>query len=146
MSQKKSAMKHYLSPPKKESVIETISSCLYSRYEEITVAYLFGSFITEESFSDIDVGIITKVKPDRPLNFELDLENKLEMITKYQMDVRIINQAPLSFCQNVIRHGRVIVEKDPNLRADFEGKILKQYFDFSRFRRRYLDEVINAPV
>lgn len=139
-------MKHYLKPSQKERIIETISSYLRSQYEEIVVAYLFGSFITAESFTDIDVGIVTKVALDMPLNFELDLENKLERIAKYQTDVRIINQAPLAFCQNVIRYGKVIVDRDPNRRADFEGKILKQYFDFFPFRRRYLDEVVDAPI
>lgn len=47
---------------------------------------------------------------------------------------------------NVIRSGRPIVDKDPNLRADFETRILKHYFDFSPFQRRYLREVLNAPV
>ena len=30
--------------------------------------------------------------------------------------------------------------------ADFESYVLKKYFDFARFRRRYLSEVINAPI
>lgn len=65
---------------------------------------------------------------------------------KYPMDIRIINRAPLSFCQSVIRNGRIVVDRDPNMRADFEGLILKQYFDFAPFHRRYLCEVKNAPV
>jgi len=80
------------------------------------------------------------------LNFELDLENKLEKIVKYSVDVRVLNRAPLSFSQNVIRQRKVILDKDPNLRADFEGQILKQYFDVAYFQRQYLQEVANAPV
>jgi hypothetical protein len=38
------------------------------------------------------------------------------------------------------------LDKDPNLRADFEGQILKQYFDVAYFQRQYLQEVANAPV
>jgi len=26
------------------------------------------------------------------------------------------------------------------------GRILKEYFDFAPFRRRYLEEVTNAPI
>ena len=139
-------IKHNLDAYQKERVIEMISSYLNSKHEEIVVAYLFGSFITEESFSDIDIGIIADKDLDRPLGFEFYLENKIEMIARYRTDVRLLNGAPLSFCQNVIRHGKVIVDRDPNRRADFEGKILKQYFDFAPFRRQYLNEVINAPV
>lgn len=140
------AIKHNLKTFQKERVIEVISSYLNSEHEEVVVAYLFGSFITAEFFSDIDIGIIADKDLDRPLDFEFYLENKIERIAKYRADIRLLNKAPLSFCQNVVRYGRVIVDRDPNLRADFEGKILKQYFDFSPFRRRYLNEVLNAPV
>jgi hypothetical protein len=80
------------------------------------------------------------------LNFELLLESDIGKIAQYRTDVRLPNRAPLSFGQNVIRHGRVMFERHPNLRANFEGRILKEYFNFSRFRRRYLHEVTNAPV
>jgi len=80
------------------------------------------------------------------LSFELETEGKLQSIIKCPVDVRILKQAPISFSQNVIRTGRIIIDKDPNLRADFETRILKQYFDFSPFQRRYLREVTNAPV
>ena len=139
-------IKHNLDTYQKERIIELISSYLKSEHEEIVVAYLFGSFIAEESFSDIDIGIIADKDLDRPLDFEFYLENKIEMLAGYRTDVRLLNRAPLSFCQNVIRHGRVIIDRDPNIRADFEGNILKQYFDFAPFRRQYLNEVINAPV
>lgn len=127
-------------------IIEAISSYLDFECEDIVVAYLFGSFVTEKSFSDIDVGVLNRMDVARPLESELELENELEKIAKFQVDVRILNSAPLSFCQNVIRYGRVILDRDPTLRSDFEGKILKEYFDFSRFRRQYLAEVRNAPV
>lgn len=139
-------MKKNLEKSKKAEIIKKISSYLHQKYEEIIICYLFGSFMTEESFADIDVAVVTKKVPDNTLLFELELENRLEKIAIYPADVRIINQAPLSFCQNVIRNGKAIVDRDPNFRADFESSILKQYFDFLPFRKRYLQEVTNAPV
>lgn len=138
--------KHHLEPAEKERILERISSHLNSEHKEIVIAYLFGSFVTEEYFGDIDIGIITKEDLPQSLMFELELENRVEQIAGHRVDVRILNRAPLSFCQSVIRYGRVIVEHDPNLRADFESIVLKQYFDFSLFRRQYLNEVINAPI
>ena len=139
-------VKHNLRSSQKEAIVKKIYSYLHTECKDIIVAYLFGSFIKEGSFSDIDLGIITSMEPERPLNYELDLESRLERVIKYPMDIRIINRAPLSFSQSVIRNGRIIVDRNPNLRADFEGQILKQYFDFAPFRRRYLSEVIYAPV
>ena len=138
--------KHSLKLSQKEAVVNKISSYLHGECGEITAAYLFGSFVTEDSFSDIDLGVITNVEPESPLNYELNLESKLERVIKYPIDIRIINRAPLSFSQSVIRNGRIVVDRDPNMRADFEGLILKQYFDFAPFHRGYLQEVINAPV
>lgn len=139
-------MKKKLEKSKKAEIINQINSYLHLKYKEIIICYLFGSFITEESFADIDVAVVTKKVPDNTLLFELELENRLEKIAMYPADVRIINQAPLSFCQNVIRHGKAIVDRDPNFRADFESRILTQYFDFLPYRKRYLQEVSNAPV
>ena len=139
-------MKHTLPNKQKEKLIVQIFSYLTQHYEEVVAAYLFGSFVKSESFSDIDTGLIMRSEPDQPLNFELTLENQLEKIVKYPVDVRILNKAPLAFSQNVFRTGRVILDRDPNFRADLQGKILKEYFDFASFRRRYLQEVTNAPI
>ena len=138
-------MKYYLSVEQKTLISKKISSYLNDQYQDIVFAYLFGSFVTEERFNDIDVAVFTKNSEVKILEFELDLENELEKVVRVQIDVRVINGAPLAFSQNVIRSGKVIVDREPNLRADFEGRILKQYFDFSPFRRRYLAEVENAP-
>jgi len=139
-------MKHSLKKSEKEKIIQEISSYLFQGHDEILTVYIFGSFISAQSFSDIDIGIIAAMDLSKPLELELELENRLEKAIKFPVDVRILNQAPISFAQNVFRAGRVIIDKNPNMRADFEGRILKQYFDFSPFQQRYLQEVINAPV
>jgi predicted nucleotidyltransferase len=138
-------LKHSLTHSQKQRIIERISTYLAAYKKDVYTAYLFGSFIKDDSFSDIDLGILNRIVLEKPLNFEIGLENQLEDIIIYPVDVRILNNAPISFCQDVIRHGSVILDRDPNARADFEGKVLKQYFDFSCFRRLYLAEVINAP-
>ena len=134
-----------ISKRQKDKLLKRISAHLFKQ-ENIISGYVFGSFVDRDSFSDIDIGVLTRDVIERPLNAEIDIENQLEKIIEYRIDVRVLNRAPISFSQNVIRSGVVIVDKDPNLRADFEGIVLKKYFDFSRFRARYLSEVINAPV
>lgn len=138
--------KHRIKDYQRERVVNKISSYLVERHKEIIAVYLFGSFNAAEAFSDIDLAILADSPLDDPLFIEIDLETELEKIVKYRVDVRILNKAPLSFCREVIRSGIVIVDRKPNLRADFQGKILKQYSDFTTFRRRYLYEVVNAPI
>ena len=142
MITKKNRIKNY----QRQQVVNKISSYLMERHEEIMAVYLFGSFNAAEAFSDIDLAILADSPLDDPLFFEINLETELEKIIKYPVDVRILNKAPLSFCREVIRSGKVIVDRRPNLRADFQGKILNQYSDFRPFRRRYLHEVVNAPI
>ena len=139
-------MRHQLKNLEKENISKKISSYLKRSCGEIAFAYLFGSFVTGRDFSDIDLGIVTKSGLENPLEYELSLESKLENLVKYHVDARVLNSAPLSFCYNVIRDRKVIVDRDRNLRADFEGRIVKEYSDFAPFRRRYLEEVRNAPV
>ena len=138
--------KYTITKSRKDRIAESISSHLREAMESITTAYLFGSFVTDDAFSDIDLGVIIKTDLANLMLFEFELENRLEKICSHPVDVRVLNRAPLSFCQNVIRFGKVILDRDPNLRADFEGNIRKQYFDFSRFRKQYLREAVNAPI
>ncbi len=138
-------MKHKLAPSKKEVLINKLSSHL-SGYKQISSAYIFGSFIQPDVFSDIDIGILANGKIEPALDFELKLEIELEDLIRYPVDVRILNNAPLSFSHNVIRHGMIIIDRDQNFRADFTGYILKQYFDFAPYRKRYLMEVMHAPI
>jgi len=135
-----------LDASERDRLSEKIRAFLGGQGDQIVAAYLFGSFNTTEPFSDIDVAVLVGGGLDSPLDFEIDLETTLEKLVGHTIDVRVLNKAPLSFCQEVIRSGKVILDKDPNLRADFQGRILKQYFDFAPFRKRYLDEVANAPV
>ena len=130
----------------KDSVIQKIYKFFEKRDAGIVVVYLFGSFNSSDRFSDIDLAILLRRDLEYPLNFEIDLEMELEKEVRYPVDVRVLNSAPLSFCERVIRGGRVIVDNDSNMRADYQGKILKQYFDFSPFRRRYLSEVVHARI
>jgi hypothetical protein len=137
--------KYSITKKKKNEIINIISSCL-QQYREIFAAYIFGSFISDKSFADIDLGILIQRQPDNLLEYEIGLEIKLDRLVKLEIDVRVLNNAPLSFVQNVLRHGQLIIDINPNRRADFENSVLKKYFDFSRFRRRYLEDVIDAPV
>lgn len=138
--------KHTVAAYKKRAVEETIRAFFLNECAEITTAYLFGSFVTGEPFSDVDLAFLTGKSPERSSSFELSLETRIESLIKLPVDVRLIDKAPITFSQNVIRTGKVILDRDPNFRAAFESIVLRQYFDFSFYRKRYLEEVLNAPV
>lgn len=139
-------MKRKLAIIDRKALIEKIVSTLKDK-EYTLFAYIFGSFTTGDDFNDIDIGIfIAEEKVDSPLSMELELERELEDVLHVPVDVRILNNAPLSFVYNVLKNGVVIVDVDALLRADFEGMVYKKYFDFRHLRNEYLREILHAAV
>ena len=139
-------MKYLIDRQKKAEISQMTAMVLKRHCKKMVAVYLFGSFVTDEPFSDIDIGILLRESNRNTLNAELDLESRIEKVIKYHVDVRILNTAPLSFVRNVIKNGRLIVDVDPSFRSDYESLTAKKYFDFSRFRKRYLEDVCNAPI
>ena len=128
----------------KDRLIERVSGLLEEK-EYILFAYLFGSFVTSESFQDIDIAVYVR-DGARSVALELDIERDIENALRMQVDVRIINNAPLSFIYNVLKNKILAVDRDKAFRADFEGLIYKEYFDYLHLRKEYLREILNAPV
>ncbi|MFO7979540.1 MAG: nucleotidyltransferase domain-containing protein [Candidatus Aminicenantes bacterium] len=138
--------KHNISKKRKEEIVKEISSQL-NKGKNIIFSYIFGSFVTDDKFSDIDIGVFcTENISKEPLDFEFELEEKIKSFAKLPVDVRVINHAPLSFVYRVIKEGILIADKDIGKRTDFEGMIFKKYMDFAIYRKRYLKEVMNAPI
>lgn len=130
----------------KGEIVRKISDILQKK-EGVLFAYIFGSFISGESFRDVDVGVFiaggfTKLS----LQMELALENELQDALHIPIDVRILNTAPISFAYNIVKSGMVVVDNDKFVRADFEGLLYNRYFDLQHLLREYLREITNAPV
>ncbi|MEA3361102.1 MAG: nucleotidyltransferase domain-containing protein [Thermodesulfobacteriota bacterium] len=115
--------------------------------DSVLFAYIFGSFARGEAFSDIDIGIYMKdVIEEATMDIEFEMEDKVEKIIGYPVDVRVLNMAPVSFVFQVIRDGMLIRDDDPDDRSDFEGLIFKKVNDFAVFRNEYLREIADAPI
>ncbi len=138
--------RHHLPTDHRDRIVDLLSAHVLKNHPEIAAAYIFGSFATAGPFADIDVALLLGDLPTDPLGYEFALESDFERIAGFPVDVRILNPAPLSFQYQVIRRGRIIADRDPTFRADFMSLALKKYFDFAPFRRRYLQEVSNAPI
>jgi predicted nucleotidyltransferase len=138
--------KRRLSPKEKEILTERISDILKAK-DYIVFAYIFGSFASEDGFKDVDIAVFTSgVESESPLKLELTLEGEIEHAIHIPADIRIINDAPVSFIYNVLKGGIVIVDNNKSLRSDFEGLVYKKYFDFQHLRNEYLREIKNAPL
>jgi predicted nucleotidyltransferase len=138
--------KYTLSRSAKDRISKQLAAYICKEFKDVVTVYLFGSFVKEGQFSDIDLGLLFNENVAEALNIELTLETQLEKQFGHTFDVRVLNDAPNSFAYNVVRMGQIIIDLDTNFRAGFEGKVLKKYFDFDYFRRRYLKEVGYAEI
>lgn len=100
---------------------------------DVIAAYLFGSLAEGRatSHSDVDTAILFTDASD-PLAIgdrQLQLMGELERFTDREMDVVILNTAPSILQNQVLRHGRLIYERDRLARVDFEVRAGKIYMD-----------------
>ena len=121
-----------------------------SNESRVMFAYIYGSTLSSDKPQDIDIAVylfpVDFEKLSRngevSLSFAIPLEMNLEKQAKRKIDVQILNRAPLSFRYRVITDGRLIVDKDSNIRCDFEYLSRVEYYDFSPRRKEYLQEVM----
>jgi predicted nucleotidyltransferase len=106
---------------------------------DIVFAYLHGSFLTEESFRDIDVGILSGVAKN--LSFESDLSFDLSTALGYEMDVRVINDAPVAFQMAALRDGRLLLSRNNDARTDFIENVGRRYREYAHFRNVFMEAV-----
>lgn len=102
-------------------------------------AYLFGSTAegTGRPWSDIDVALLLAGDPDpeTAMQTRLQVAAGLEALSGRSVDVIVLNQAPPLLRFQVIQRGRVLVDRDPEIRYLFQARTMSEYYD----ARRYLD-------
>ncbi len=135
-----------ISGPEKIKVINVLKESLIK--EPLLFAYIFGSFVADEPFNDIDIAVFVDVRnlsQKSLLEYEIELEQKVsESFKGYKLDIRVLNNAPVSFKYQVIKTGLLIFVKDEDSMVDFETLTYSMYFDLVPLRQAYLKEVLNA--
>ena len=98
-----------LSSSDKRKVIEKLKKAL-EKHEEILLAVIYGSFLKDVPFRDVDVAVYVKQKVD-PLNYKFELDDELSEALKYPVDTKILNEAPAWFTLKVLEEGEILVER-----------------------------------
>jgi len=111
---------------------------------DVVFAYLHGSFLTEDGFHDIDVGIQLATPSDRRLTRSLDLATRLTRETGFPVDVRLLDGASLAFRFHVLRTGRLLLTRDDELLADCMERTMREYLDIAPLLRRATVEAFGA--
>lgn len=129
----------------KNRILECIRFIL-SGFEEIDLAYVYGSFLKRDDFRDINIAVHLSKELSPYLRFKLSskvaigLEKGIQ--PRVDFDLRVLNCAPAYFQYEVIRQGIIALERDQDMRVDFEAHLISEYLDlkymYDRFDQDFL--------
>jgi predicted nucleotidyltransferase len=106
----------------------------YLRSEkDILFAYLFGSLVDRNvgPLSDVDIAVYLAEKVSFAEEKLEILGNLGNMLRTDEIDLVVLNKAPLTLRMKILEKKKIIVDKEPFLRHRYESLTMRQYFDFS---------------
>jgi len=122
-------------------------SDVFRSYSNVVAAYVFGSRargdFREDSDWDIGVLLLQGFDPRDFLEFLEDLRGALGVDFE-KLNLAVLNDVDIDFAFQVLSEGKLIYEKDPDLRSDLEVSIIKRYIDAKpllELRRKRLEEL-----
>ena len=114
-------------------------------HPKVLFSYFFGSLAkgTLSPLSDVDIAIFLK-KGNNLADRKLEILGKLiDILETDEIDLVVLNTTDLPLIMGVLNNKKLIVDKDPFARHQFESLMMRKYFDFSviesaQLKRRYL--------
>jgi len=97
--------------------------------ENIIFAYLFGGLARGElrPLADVDIAVYVKDTGNLP-EYKLKLFDELtEILGTNEMDLIILNTAPVILSGKILQNKQTLVDKNPPLRHAYESLTLRKY-------------------
>jgi predicted nucleotidyltransferase len=127
----------------RDRLIQQLSDLLRNR-PEILFALVHGSFLAGGLFRDVDLALYLEpgaIQREAFRDYELEHGVRWSADLGLPVDVRLLNDAPVSFRYHALR-GVVLFVQDEELLDEFRARTWDEYCDFAPFARRYLQEVM----
>lgn len=107
----------------------------FNKHEEILFAILFGSIAKgiSNNMSDVDIAVMVDPNFNEPFPFGYQAELTTDLINilgRNEVDVIILNEAPVALKYEVLRYGKFIFVKDEHARIKFQVDTINQYEDY----------------
>ncbi|NOR22518.1 MAG: nucleotidyltransferase domain-containing protein [Candidatus Aminicenantes bacterium] len=129
----------------KETTVENLKKKLSSR-NEIIFSYIHGSFLDNYPFHDIDIAVYVdqeKIISQKAFDYSFQLSLDLSKETGFEIDIQIMNYAPLGFRHSVLKNGILLFSKNEKLRLDLIENISLEYIDFYELSLQYIHDVVS---
>lgn len=127
----------------RERVTRTLVAVLETE-PDLEFAWLHGSFLSTGGFRDIDVGIHLNASADRRFRRGLNLAVRLDREIGFPVDVRVLNDAPVTFLFHVFRDGRLLHSRNDERLADLMERTVREYLDMAPLLHRATIEAYGA--
>ena len=134
-----------LSKKERRKIIKKIKRQLSQR-KEIIFAFLYGSFLEDPCFRDIDIGIYLDEKKIKRANFfkyQLQLASEIKIPSQYLLDIRILNEAPNSFLASVFSRGYLLFSRDDNFLTNLIEKVSAEEISSEAFLKEVFHELVS---
>lgn len=115
-----------------EPCLEALRAYL-AQNKDIAAAYLYGSYGTgaQTPLSDVDLAVLFFPQAKRGLKRVMEIESDLSKICQTgDINLLVLNDAPVLIQHRVISTGRLIHEKDQSTVNSFHEVVFKCYADF----------------
>jgi predicted nucleotidyltransferase len=119
-------------PDNIEHLLPVAQAYMKSR-KDVLFAYLFGGLARGKPspLSDVDIAIYLS-EDAGALEKKMEILGKLiELLATDEIDLVILNSAPLTLRMKILETKKVIVDNAPFLRHHYESLTMREYFDFS---------------
>jgi predicted nucleotidyltransferase len=119
-----------------------------SAHPDVAAAYVFGSVAggTAGPESDVDIAVLFTTPPPHTLDSaRFALAGELEAALGAPVDLVVLNDAPVDLSIRVLRHGRLVVDRNPSARIGFEVRTRNEAFDLEPVLARYRSARVLRP-
>ena len=104
---------------------------LFMEDPNIVFAYLFGGLLGDQRKPLSDVDLALYVKNIKQLNYRSSFSKISHILCTDEIDLVVLNSAPISLAGRVLQKRKILIDKDPFLRHQYESRILREFFDFT---------------
>ena len=118
---------------------------IFAEEKNILLTYIFGSQVTGKigQQSDYDFAVFLSQRPS--FQFKYKLKNKLlSILDSKQVDLVILNDAPIELKYKVVATGKVIFQKNFIVKTEFEADTLSRYFDYLPVLRAQKKDILKV--